>query len=122
MSVPSNLEGQSVEGLFKILNKKWTILTVIAVGNLRRVRFNDLRRELTGISPKTLIETLRDLERIGVVNSEQFMEIPPKVEYFLTAQGESFRKSLMPVVRWVVDQSDNVDSNILSTALESFEE
>lgn len=117
MSEPPDSDFQSVEGLLKIINKKWTILTVVAVGNMKRVRFNDLRRELGGISPKTLIQTLRDLESIGLVKSEQFMEIPPKVEYFLTGTGEEFRSSLMPVVRWIVLNTKRTNAGVLKTAV-----
>lgn len=122
MPAPLDSDTQSVDGLLKIINKKWTILTVVAVGSMKRVRFNDLRRELLGISPKTLIQTLRDLESIGVVKSEQFLEIPPKVEYFLTERGEEFRKSLMPIVRWIVLYTDGPHGEVFRTALELLEE
>lgn len=113
---------QSVEGLLKIINKKWTILTVVAIGSMKRVRFNDLRRELVDISPKTLIQTLRDLDSIGVVKSEQFMEIPPKVEYFLTERGEEFRMSLMPIVKWLVRYTRASKQGVLSTAVSLLED
>lgn len=109
---------QSIEGLLKTINKKWTILTVIAIGNCRRVRFNELRRELSGISPKTLIETLRELEKLGAVTSEQFVDLPPKVEYFLTEDGDQLRKALIPLVRWMASRCEPMNSRVVGNALQ----
>lgn len=118
MSEPPGREILSVEELLKTMNRKWSILAVVAIGNFSRVRFNELRRELSGISPKTLIETLRDLERIGVVRSEQFMEIPPKVEYYLTDDGIDFRNALLPVIRWISSRGNHGSSPVFTDALE----
>lgn len=71
---------------FSISGGKWTILVV---GRLRdgKQRFNELRRQLDGISQKTLTTTLRALERDGFVERTLFPTIPPRVEYELTGPG-----------------------------------
>lgn len=122
MSDLQNSDTRSIGGLLRTINKKWTILAVVAVGNFGRVRFNQLRRELIGISPKTLIETLRDLERIGVVNSEKFLEIPPKVEYFLTPEGLDLRSSLMPLVTWMDGHAEGGRPQAMRNALSAKQE
>jgi DNA-binding HxlR family transcriptional regulator len=65
---------------------KWTL---IVIGRLRRDkrRFNELRRDIGGISQKTLTATLRELERDGFVSRTLFPTIPPRVDYELTDLG-----------------------------------
>ena len=72
---------------------KWTILVIrdLAAG---RSRFCELERSLTGISPRTLSLRLRALEEEGIVNRRTFPEVPPRVEYSLTAKGEA----LLPLI------------------------
>ncbi len=59
------------------------------------IRFNELKRYLGSISFKTLSTTLKELEKDGLIHREEYPQIPPKVEYSLTARGQS----LMPVLR-----------------------
>ena len=77
----------------EILSGKWTILLVrdLAEG---RTRFSELERSLEGISPRTLSLRLRALEEHGIVERKTFPEVPPRVEYSLTAKG----KALVPII------------------------
>jgi DNA-binding HxlR family transcriptional regulator len=72
---------------------KWTLLLVreLAEGCSR---FCELERSLTGISPRTLSLRLRALEEEGIVERHTFPEVPPRVEYALTAKG----RALLPIV------------------------
>lgn len=72
---------------------KWTLLLVrdLAEG---RSRFCELERSLAGISPRTLSLRLRALEEEGIVERHTFHEVPPRVEYALTAKG----RALIPLV------------------------
>ncbi|KKB76296.1 hypothetical protein VW29_20620 [Devosia limi DSM 17137] len=65
---------------------KWTLVVVTRLRSERR-RFNELRREIAGISQKTLTSTLRDLERDGFILRTMFPTIPPRVDYELTELG-----------------------------------
>jgi len=69
-----------------IISKKWTIL-IIRDLTLGVQRFNQLERSLQGISPKTLSERLRSLEKEGIIARQTFAEAPPRVEYSLTEKG-----------------------------------
>ena len=71
-----------------IICGKWTILVIrdLAEG---RARFCELERSLEGISPRTLSLRLRALEEQGIVARRTFSEVPPRVEYSLTAKGEA---------------------------------
>src|SRR5215203_1883103 len=72
---------------------KWTLLLIrdLAAGS---ARFCELERSLEGISPRTLSLRLRALEEEGIVARHTFPEVPPRVEYALTAKG----KALVPLV------------------------
>src|SRR3954471_15624404 len=70
------------------IDNKWTAMVVIALGD-GRLRFGDLRTTVEGISAKVLTETLRILERDGLVVRHVHAEIPPRVEYELTELGRS---------------------------------
>ncbi len=77
----------------EIIGNKWTPLIVRDLAAGRR-RFSELERSLAGVSPKTLSERLKRLEEAGVVDRACFAEVPPRVEYSLTAKGFD----LLPVI------------------------
>jgi len=89
-----------LEGVIDVISKKWALLIVNAIGNHGRLRFNSLMKELEGISPKTLSDTLKELQTEGLIKRESFAEIPPRVEYSLTQDGIELRKSIIPLLRW----------------------
>src|ERR1700760_4985233 len=72
---------------------KWTLLLVRDLSE-GRSRFCELERSLTGISPRTLSLRLRALEEEGIVERQTFAEVPPRVEYALTAKG----RALIPLI------------------------
>jgi DNA-binding HxlR family transcriptional regulator len=77
----------------EIVCGKWTLLVIrdLAEG---RSRFCELERSLAGISPRTLSLRLRALEEEGVLERQTFPEVPPRVEYVLTAKG----RALVPLI------------------------
>lgn len=82
-----------------ILDGKWTMLVIRdLLGGTRR--FSELRRSLTGISPKTLTDRLRDLEDQGLVSRVIHPEVPPRVEYALTGRGRTLRPVLDALGAW----------------------
>jgi DNA-binding HxlR family transcriptional regulator len=84
--------------LARIANK-WTAMVVSVLGDGRR-RFGDLKANIDGISGKVLTETLRDLERDGIVTRHVYAEIPPRVEYELTELGFTLHEPLLVLCRW----------------------
>ena len=78
---------------------KWTVLTVGALAEETK-RFGQLRRELDGISQKMLTQTLRGLERDGLVNRKVYPTVPPKVEYSLTSLGQTLIDLLDGIKNW----------------------
>jgi DNA-binding HxlR family transcriptional regulator len=82
-----------IERSVRVLDGKWTLLILreLFIGTRR---FGELRDALPGVSPKTLAERLRTMEKQGIVHREVFPQIPPRVEYTLTPLGET----LSPVI------------------------
>ena len=76
---------------------------VLALGALleRTYRFSELRRRIDGVSEKMLAQTLQTLERDGFVLREAYAEIPPRVEYSLTASGREAAELVVQLVSWV---------------------
>jgi DNA-binding HxlR family transcriptional regulator len=103
-----------LEGVIDVIGKKWALLVVNAVGNNDRLRFNALMEELSGISPKTLSDTLRQLVAERLIKRQAFSEIPPRVEYSLTGDGVELRKSIIPLLGWAAKRTDPEKSKCAS--------
>jgi len=95
-----------LKGVIDVISKKWALLVINAIGNYGRLRFNKLMEELHGISPKTLSDTLKELQTEGLVKRESFAEIPPRVEYSLTKDGMDLRKSIIPLLKWAATRNN----------------
>ena len=89
-----------LEGVLNLIGRKWSILVIGTVGNFGRLRFHEIREKLGGVSPKVLVQRLKELERSGLLAREVYREIPPRVEYSLTPAGRQLREALLPLLRW----------------------
>jgi DNA-binding HxlR family transcriptional regulator len=65
------------------------------------VRYKQFRQALQGISSKTLAYRLKELEKAGVLERQSFNEIPPRVEYRLTAKGQELVESIINLLQWM---------------------
>jgi DNA-binding HxlR family transcriptional regulator len=88
---------------------KWTVLIIgkLAGGTLR---FAQLRRAVDGISQKVLTNTLRELERDGIVTRRIYASVPPKVEYSLTALGLSLCSLVEGICGWAEANIEQVQA------------
>jgi len=73
-------------------------------------RFGELRRAIQGISPKVLTQTLRSLERDGIVDRRMYATIPPKVEYSLTPLGHTLVGLVEAIRDWAEQHIDEVEA------------
>lgn len=89
------------------IGDRWTVLIVGALDPGPR-RFSALAARVGGISQKMLTQTLRSLERDGFVTRTVYPEIPPRVEYELTALGRSLQGPLRALEEWAVANMDAV--------------
>jgi DNA-binding HxlR family transcriptional regulator len=85
--------------VLEMLASKWVYLVVCALRR-NRLRNGELARKLEGITPKMLTQTLRILERDGLVRREIFPVIPPRVEYELTELGQNLAGLLNQIRSW----------------------
>ena len=81
---------------------KWSIL-VIGLLQDGPQRFGDLHRRVDGISHRMLSQTLRSLERDGLVSRTSYPEVPPRVEYAATELGRSLSGPIVALVNWAAD-------------------
>ncbi|VWC92965.1 HxlR family transcriptional regulator [Burkholderia lata] len=99
MPRPSDNDCQATRQILDRIGDKWS-LYIIATLNDGSRRFNELKREIDGISQRMLTLTLRGLERDGLVTRTVFPTIPPRVDYALTPLGETLLAPVMTLVMW----------------------
>lgn len=88
-----------VEKTLSIIGKKWAVLIIRDLLTGKK-RFGELLVSLNGISPRTLSARLVELEEDEVINKKIFPEMPPHVEYSLTARGRALHTILDDMSRW----------------------
>jgi len=98
-----------ISGVIDLIGKKWTLCIVTTLGSYPRIRFNMLQEALPGISPRTLSDTLRELQQEGLVSREVFAEAPPRVEYSLTSEGQRLFEAVRPLMEWAAHHPRSVD-------------
>ncbi len=86
---------------------KWSLL-VIALLDRRTLRFNELRREIDGISQRMLTVTLRQLERDGLVRRTVYPVVPPRVDYELTPLGVTLHETIQAFVVWTEQHQNEI--------------
>ena len=89
---------------------KWTLLVLEELEDNGVLRFTELARMVPGISQKMLTQTLRAMERDGLVERTVHPVIPPKVEYRLTDLGHSLGEAFCGVWHWAGDNLDRVEA------------
>ena len=88
-----------VETSLGVISGKWKVMIIYYLLQGTR-RFNQLQRELGGISHRTLTKQLREMESQGIVLREDYGEIPPRVEYSLSPLGASLKNILLEMHEW----------------------
>jgi DNA-binding HxlR family transcriptional regulator len=88
-----------LDASLSVIGGKWKFLIIWQLASRPR-RFGELRRHVTGVTEKMLIQSLKELEKDRVVIRRDFKEIPPKVEYSLTERGVELANVLRPLCEW----------------------
>ena len=88
------------QSILALIGSKWSMLVLCSLRVGPR-RTHELKRHLHGVSAKMLTQTLRELERHGIVHREDFGEVPPRVEYRLTPLGRSLAALVVDIEQWV---------------------
>jgi DNA-binding HxlR family transcriptional regulator len=91
-----------LEGVIYVISKKWALQIIALLGNYPKLRFNEIQKKLGNITPKSLADKLKELEQIDLIRRTAYSEIPPRVDYSLTEEGNELKKSIRPLVEWAI--------------------
>ncbi|WP_114969885.1 winged helix-turn-helix transcriptional regulator [Rhodoferax ferrireducens] len=89
-----------VEACFSMLEGRWKLVILFHLFGGQIQRFSDLERRVTGISQKMLAQQLRQLEADGIVERTVHQQVPPKVDYRMTAWGQELCPALDAMLKW----------------------
>jgi len=108
--VPDSIaEGCPLRDILDRVGDKWSVLVVVLLGDGTK-RFSDLRRSVDGISQRMLTHTLRQLERDGLVSRTVYPTVPLRVEYTLTALGQTLLEPLAALAQWAGQHREAVQA------------
>ena len=96
----ANFEDTGFSYTLSLISGKYKMIILYCLMEYGAVRFNQLQRYLRKISDRTLSQNLKELEADGLIHREVFPQIPPKVEYSLTARGRSLMAVLDQLCIW----------------------
>ena len=98
---PSSLMAETAK-LRNLITKRGTLEILIPLCcSTKAVRYKKFRETMNGISSKTLAYRLQDLEKSGIFERRSYNEIPPRVEYNLTAKGQELVESIINLLQWM---------------------
>lgn len=89
-----------IEYTIELLSGKWKMHVIWQVAKQEVIRFNELRRQLNGISNVVLTQTLQELQAAGVIHRRQYNVVPPRVEYSLTELGQGLLPVFQTMEQW----------------------
>lgn len=98
----------SVEYTLEVIGGKWKPLILWSLARNGVKRYGEIKRSINGITHKMLSQQLKDLEAKGLIHREQYNQIPPKVEYWLTEKGQTIVPILEAMCKW---GNENIDIN-----------
>jgi len=99
MKTKAELPECPVATTVQLIGNKWKLL-ILRNLLVRPWRFNELQRDLDGISQKVLTDNLRSMEADGIITRTVYPEVPPRVEYALSELGETMRPILSAMQEW----------------------
>ncbi|WP_338696231.1 helix-turn-helix domain-containing protein [Streptomyces sp. Q6] len=99
--------GRAIRAILDRICDKWTMLIVATLDD-GRMRFTELKEHIPGISQRMLTLTLRHLERDGLVSRTAYAEVPPRVEYELTALGKSLIPPALTLAGWAIEHNGEI--------------
>ncbi|MCC3868025.1 winged helix-turn-helix transcriptional regulator [Terrisporobacter mayombei] len=90
-----------------IIDGKWRLPIIWALNKNKIMRYNELKRDIDGITNMMLTQTSKELESYGIIDRKQYMEIPPRVEYSLTESGQDLIVALKELANWGKNMQSN---------------
>jgi DNA-binding HxlR family transcriptional regulator len=102
--------------ILAIVGDKWTTVVLYCLSIREHRRFNELQKQIPDISKKMLIQTLRNLERDGLLERTVYQQMPPKTEYRLTDAGHKLREPIAWLCEWGINNRAFIDGIIEARA------
>ena len=99
---------QALQGAVGVLAAKWSVVVLATLGEGTH-RFNELLRQIDGVSRRMLSATLRQLERDGLVERHVYARVPARVEYELSPVGEHLLVALAPLAGWGLEHQQDLN-------------
>lgn len=98
--------------ILAIVGDKWTTVVLYCLSIREHRRFSELQKQIPDISKKMLIQTLRNLERDGLLERTVYQQVPPKTEYRLTDNGHKLREPIARLCEWGIENREFIDGII----------
>lgn len=90
-----------IRDILSVVTDKWSILIILMLGNYEKLRFNELKKIIRGISSKILTERLKRMEKDGYIIRKVYPQVPIKVEYQLSKFGIQYLEQLLNLTEWI---------------------
>ena len=90
----------AVDATMSVIEGRWKTVILCKLYQQGPLRFNQMMREIEGISPRILVKQLREMEADGIIARKSYSEIPPRVEYSITDKGLSLGPILQAMADW----------------------
>lgn len=99
-----------IRNILARISDKWSLLVLYTLDKTDKetIRFKELQSEIPDISQKMLTVTLRTLEEDGYVTRKVYPEVPPRVEYRLTARAHSLLPCIDTLIQWALENKDAI--------------
>lgn len=112
MKTKDELPSCPVATTVQMIGSKWKLL-ILRNLLVRAWRFNELQKNLDGISQKVLTDSLRSMEADGIITRTAYPEVPPRVEYALSGLGESMRPIIEAMEKWGLDYKEKMNISFM---------
>lgn len=103
-------EDCALKKVLSLIGGKWKIMILCVIDNMETARYGDLRRAVFGITNTMLAQSLKELERDGLINRRQYDEMPVRVEYSLNEKAKSLIPILLELKRWGEERLERVSA------------
>lgn len=97
-----------IRDIISRISSKWAMLVLVTLHSNGTMRFNDIQKSIGEVSQRMLTVTLRSLEADGLIHRKVYPEVPPRVEYKLSEQGESLMPLLQSLIDWALEHADAI--------------
>ena len=109
MKYKNRLDNCPLTYALRLIGGKWRLPIIWALYKNGPIRYNELKKNITGITNMMLTQSLKEMESSGIVYRKQFKEIPPRVEYSLTESGRDLIPALKALANWG-NKMKNIDN------------